>query len=89
MADDKEGGWSPRETGTTEDNQVVTFRTGEGENEGQTLIGGGQQTGSQFGRAHDHYGPDQSKASDYGNLDNAPDAGDYTGEDYQPGPNKQ
>ena len=67
--------WSSRETGTTEidgKEVVVTFRTGTGANEGETLIGGGQLSQSQLNSAHDHYGPDVSKSNDHGNLDNAP-----------------
>lgn len=86
---DNDSGWSQRETGTTEDNKVVTFKTGEGDNEGQTLVGGGEQSSRQFDRAHDHYGPDTSQNTDYGNLDNAPDANDYTDPGYEPRSNEK
>jgi len=76
MANDK--GWGPRITGTLDDDKVVTIRQGTGANEGQTLVGGGELSASQLDRAHDHYGPDPSKESDKGNLDNAPTANDLT-----------
>ena len=67
--------WDKRETGTTEvdgKEVVVTFRTGSGDKEGETLVSGGEVSGREFNRSHDHYGPDSSKSNDKGNLDNAP-----------------
>ncbi len=89
MPDEKKGGWSERQTGVTEDGKVVTFRTGTGENEGHTLIGGGELSGKGLSQRHDHFGPDVSKASDYGNLDNAPHVDDYTDPNYVPKNNEK
>lgn len=70
-------GWSPRVTGTTEDDREVTLREGLGDNEGHTLIADGQQSDRSFRRAHDHYGP---KREGGGRVeDDGGDRGHYTG----------
>ena len=58
--------WDKRETGTTEvdgKEVVVTFRTGSGDKAGETLVAGGEVSGREFNRSHDHYGPDSSKSN--------------------------
>ncbi len=79
----KDGNWSERITGTLDDDKVITVREGKGEKEGQTLVGGGELSGSGLDKAHDHFGSDLSKESDHGNLANAPTAADYTKSDDQ------
>lgn len=71
------GGWSPRVTGTTEDDREVTLREGLGDNEGHTLIADGQQSDRSFRRGHNHYGP---KREGRGRVeDDGGDRGRYTG----------
>ena len=89
MPDEKNGGWSEKQTGVTEDGKVVTFRTGTGDKAGQTLVGGGELSSKGLDKNHDHFGPDVSKESDHGNLANAPHVDDYTDQSYVPKNNEK
>lgn len=67
--------WSPRTTGSVDDREV-TFRQGEGDREGHTLISDGQKSAREFDREHNHYGP----KTEGGRIeDDDGDRGHYTG----------
>jgi len=67
--------WSPRTVGTLDDD-VVTFREGQGDKQGQTLIADGEKSSRDFNRNHNHYGP----ASEGGRIEDVGgDRGKYTG----------
>jgi hypothetical protein len=70
----REGGWTPREVGTIDGGEPVTFRQGTGDNEGHTLIADGDKTAREFDNSHNHYG---QKREGGGRFDQ--DRGSYTG----------
>lgn len=74
------GGWTPRQTGTMDDDSVVTFKQGTGDNEGHTLIADGTPSGQAFDRKkeHNHYG--LKREEDGGHF--SEDRGYYTGPDH-------
>lgn len=72
-------GWTPRTVGTTDDDTIVTFREGLGENEGHTLIADGIPSGRAFDRRgeHNHYGYNRESGGRV--EDGEGDRGYYTG----------